>query len=63
MNNDGKNDISDAAYLLKSYADRAAGIVIEADYAKFDINGDGTVDVADAALVLETYSKIAASVN
>ncbi|MDD6268851.1 MAG: dockerin type I repeat-containing protein [Oscillospiraceae bacterium] len=63
LNNDGKIDISDAAYLLKKYAERAAGNVNEEDYTKFDVNGDGVVDVADAALVLETYSKSAASVN
>lgn len=68
INNDGTVDVSDAAEILRIYAesasaDEANALILKESAVNADVNGDGTVDVADAAIVLETYSKTAASVN
>ncbi|MDD6268850.1 MAG: dockerin type I repeat-containing protein [Oscillospiraceae bacterium] len=68
VNNDGTVDVTDAAEVLRIYAesassDEANALILKESAVNADVNGDGTVDVADAALVLETYSKSAASVN
>ena len=60
VNNDGSVDSSDAAMILRQYADVQAGkdgIFTGEQKSVADYNNDGTIDSSDAAIILKAYAE------
>lgn len=61
VDGNGNVDISDAALVLKVYAQNAAGFVADTDNS--DIDGDGVITIEDAMAILTYYAMNAAGIT